>query len=48
MVERFLVKNVGSQTVTVTTAKIEGSDVSLTITNNQAVRFVYINARLVG
>ena len=39
-----LVKNVGSQTVTVTTAKIEGSDVSLTITNNQAVRFVYINA----
>ena len=38
-----LVKNVGSQTVTVTTAKIEGSDVSLTITNNQAVRFVYIN-----
>ena len=40
-----LVKNVGSQTVTVTTAKIEGSDLELTITNNQAIRFVYINAQ---
>jgi len=40
----ILIKKVGSQTVTVATAKIEGSDVSLTITNNQAVRFVYINA----
>ena len=39
-----LVKKVGSQTVTVTAALIEGTNQSLTITNNQAVRFVYINA----
>ena len=39
-----LVKKVGTQTVTVTAALIEGTNQSLTITNNQAVRFVYINA----
>jgi len=39
-----LVKKVGSQTVTVASALIEGTNQSLTITNNQAVRFVYINA----
>jgi len=40
----ILVKKVGTQTVTVTSALIEGTNQSLTITNNQAVRFVYINA----
>jgi hypothetical protein len=39
-----LVKKVGTQTVTVTAALIEGTNQSLTITNNQAVRFVYVNA----
>lgn len=39
-----LVKKVGTQTVTVASALIEGTIQSLTITNNQAVRFVYINA----
>lgn len=39
-----LVKKVGTQTVTVASALIEGTVQSLTITNNQAVRFVYINA----
>ena len=39
-----LVKNVGTQTVTVAAADIEGTNQSITITNNQPVRFVYINA----
>tara|TARA_R110002126_G_scaffold131220_3_gene274930 strand:+ start:263 stop:577 length:315 start_codon:yes stop_codon:yes gene_type:complete len=39
-----LVKKVGSQTVTVASVLIEGTNQSLTITNNQAIRFVYINA----
>jgi|TARA_B100001113_G_scaffold316769_1_gene283751 hypothetical protein len=39
-----LVKNVGTQTVTVAAALIEGTNQSITITNNQPVRFVYINA----
>ena len=39
----ILVKKVGAQTVTVAAALIEGTNQSLTITNNQAVRFVYIN-----
>ena len=39
-----LVKKVGTQTETVASALIEGTVQSLTITNNQAVRFVYINA----
>ena len=39
-----LVKKVGTQTVTVASALIEGTIQSLTITNTQAVRFVYINA----
>ena len=38
-----LVKNVGTQTVTVASTTIEGSAQSLTITNNQPIRFVYIN-----
>jgi len=40
----ILVKKVGTQTVTVASAIIEGTTQSLTITNNQAVRFVYINS----
>ena len=40
----ILVKKVGTQTVTVASALIEGTNQSLTITNNQPVRFVYINA----
>ena len=40
----ILVKKVGTQTVTVASAIIEGTNQSLTITNNQAVRFVYINS----
>jgi len=40
----ILVKKVGTQTVTVASALIEGTNQSLTITNNQAVRFVYINS----
>ena len=40
----ILVKNVGSQTITVAAADIEGTNQSLTITKNQAIRFVYINA----
>ena len=39
-----LVKNIGTQTVTVAAADIEGTNQSITITNNQPVRFVYINA----
>ena len=39
-----LVKKVGAQTVTIAAALIEGTNQSLTITNNQAVRLVYINA----
>ena len=39
-----LVKNVGTKTVTVAAADIEGTNQSITITNNQPVRFVYINA----
>jgi hypothetical protein len=39
-----LVKNVGTQIVTVAAADIEGTNQSITITNNQPVRFVYINA----
>jgi len=39
-----LVKNLGTQTVTVAAADIEGTNQSITITNNQPVRFVYINA----
>jgi len=39
----ILVKKVGAQTITVAAALIEGTNQSLTITNNQAVRFVYIN-----
>ena len=39
-----LVKNVGTQTVTVAAADIEGTNQSITITNNQPVRVVYINA----
>ena len=42
-----LVKKVGSQTVTVASALIEGTNQSLTITNIQAVRFVYINTTFV-
>jgi len=40
----ILVKNLGTQTVTVAAADIEGTNQSITITNNQPVRFVYINA----
>lgn len=40
----ILVKKVGTQTVTVASTLIEGVNQSLTITNNQAVRFVYINS----
>ena len=39
-----LVKKIGTQTITIASALIEGANQSLTITNNQAVRFVYINA----
>ena len=39
-----LIKKVGAQTVTIAAALIEGTNQSLTITNNQAVRLVYINA----
>ena len=39
-----LIKKVGTQTVTIAAANIEGTNQSLTITNNQAVRLVYINA----
>ena len=39
-----LVKNVGTQTVTVAAADIEGTNQSITINNNQPIRFVYINA----
>jgi|TARA_R110000787_G_C13298946_1_gene434326 2-keto-3-deoxy-6-phosphogluconate aldolase len=40
----ILVKKVGTQTVTVASALIEGTVQSLTITNNQPIRFLYINA----
>ena len=40
----ILVKKVGSATVTVAAADIEGTNQTLTITNNQAIRLVYINA----
>lgn len=40
----ILVKKVGTATVTVASAMIEGSIQTLTITNNQPVRFVYINS----
>lgn len=40
----ILVKKVGTGTVTVASALIEGSTQTLTITNNQPIRFVYINS----
>lgn len=40
----ILVKKTGTQTVTVASALIEGTVQSLTITNNQPIRFVYINS----
>ena len=40
----ILVKKIGTQTVTVAAANIEGVNQTLTITNNQPIRFVYINA----
>jgi hypothetical protein len=40
----ILVKKTGTQTVTVASALIEGVVQSLTITNNQPIRFVYVSA----
>ncbi len=39
-----LVKNVGSNNVTVTATTIEGTSQTTTIITNQFIRFVYINA----
>lgn len=39
----ILVKKVGTQTVTVASALIEGATQSVTITNNQPIRFVWVN-----
>ena len=39
-----LVKNVGSNNITVATADIEGTNQTTTIVQNQFIRFVYINA----
>jgi len=40
----ILIKKVGNQTVTIAAALIEGTNQPIEITNNQAVRLVYINA----
>ena len=40
----ILVKNVGSNNVTVAAADIEGTNRTTTIVQNQFIRFVYINA----
>jgi hypothetical protein len=40
----ILVKRIGTATITVATALIEGSSQSLTITNNQPIRFTHINS----
>jgi len=40
----ILIKKVGSQLVTIAAAQIEGSNQSISINNNQAIRLVYINA----
>ena len=40
----ILVKNVGSNNVTVAAADIEGTNQTTTIVQNQFIRFVYINA----
>jgi len=39
-----LVKNVGSNNITVAAADIEGTNQTTTIVQNQFIRFVYINA----
>ena len=40
----ILVKKVGNQTVTIAAANIEGTNQTIEITNNQAIRLVYVNA----
>lgn len=40
----ILVKRTGTATITVNTVLIEGASQSLTITNNQPIRFTYINS----
>tara|TARA_A200000159_G_C7261671_1_gene313365 strand:- start:20 stop:334 length:315 start_codon:yes stop_codon:yes gene_type:complete len=42
----ILVKRTGSATITVAAVKIEGSVQSITITNNQPIRFTYVNAAI--